>query len=205
MQRTKEMRWFLPHEVPELNRWLDRCPKSTVEQRTDYYLELHSDDIGIKIRQGNIEIKKRTSQRSRGCLNDTIWGCYDHFEKWSFEGDTKDAAFLEVVDDRCAEWVPVSKSRKLVQLTQGHEAIMPTTLNRNVDYGCQVEYAEIEVYGERWYTVGLEWFGNECMELDARTITNMFGNTKLHMTQSHGYPSFLAKLGKGQRNKLLQF
>lgn len=205
MHRTKEIRWFFRPDNTVIKNWFDRQECTLAETRTDFYLQLNNADIGAKIREGKIELKHRIGTRARGCLSPSIWGHYDTFIKWSFDGKEDDPLLTKILNGDYEYWIPCEKRRMIVQLTEEDSETVVKPISAHVGVGCQVEYTRLKINGEIWHTVGLEWFGNKCLTLNPAIISSIFGNTKLQITQSKGYAAFLTKFFNGARNQIVSF
>jgi len=194
MYRTKEIRWFFQKEKEQFAHWFQKFNCTSTQTRTDFYLDINNEDIGIKLREGNIEIKHRVGTRAYGGLNATIWGCFDEFIKWSFNVQKQDPVLSKIKDYEHCNWIPVQKELKLVQLIEENGAIKPKSITERLPFGCQVEYATVEIYEEVWYTFALEWFGEESLKLDKTIIAEMMDSINLDISDSFGYAHFLTKL-----------
>jgi hypothetical protein len=166
---------------------------------------LRNENIGVKLREGKIEVKHRIGSRAKGCLNSNVWGYYDDFIKWSFDVGETDTLLSEILAGEFESWIPVRKKRMLVQLTEEKGKIIAKSISSDVPFGCQVEYSQIQIHTEKWHTFGLEWFGKRYLKLDVETVSEIFGDAKLHMGQSQGYAAFLQNFTYGQRKKLHTF
>ncbi|NNE77953.1 MAG: hypothetical protein HKN31_12880 [Pricia sp.] len=193
MYLTKEIRWFFKNENEHINRWFDRLEFDNFEQREDFYLDLGKEDLGVKLRQGNIEIKYSVGTRSKGCLNKNAWGYFEKWNKWSFSVENKEAILSGMTIDDQSKWTSVLKERKIAILTfeQGEENLLAA--DNETASSCQFEYSRIQVSDSVWYTFGLEYSGDLSLKIRDSLITEILGDTKFAMNQSMGYPAFLAK------------
>ena len=57
MLRTCEIRWFFDQPPVDLERIIS--PETEVQERTDWYLMPANPECGIKLREGNLEMKLR--------------------------------------------------------------------------------------------------------------------------------------------------
>jgi len=203
MHETKEIRWFFQNENEHIRDWFDKLDFEMKESRTDYYLDIEKEDVGVKVRDGKVEIKHRIGTRAQGCLNTNIWGCYEDFVKWSFYVRDSDYMLSSILDGQQPRWVSIKKCRKVVLLVErdGNIAVKPS--GYATASCCQVEYTQLEIDGENWITFGLEWFGNERVELNDDIIAEILGNTKINIRQSRGYAAFMTTLLHGNRNNLI--
>ena len=204
MYRTREIRWFFQNEKEQFAHLFQQLNCTSTNTRTDFYLDLNNVDIGIKTREGKIEIKHRVGSRAYGGLNDNIWGCFDEFIKWSFNVEEKDSVLTNITDFQHCNWIPVHKEQKLVQLTEENGEIKPKSITEELDFGCQVEYATVKIYEEVWHTFALEWFGDECLKLDGTIIAEMMGSAYLDIKDSFGYAHFLTKFSQLNQMDFLQ-
>ena len=135
--RTAEARWFLRGPVPEpVRAWFDALgPPPETEARTDRYLAPSSRRLGVKVREGRVEAKRRDGPAGhlrvgRAASDVTLWS------KWSFE--------LAADAEPVGPWVEVAKRRRQREAAGG---------------ACALELAEVTVEGEAWWSVCLEATG----------------------------------------------
>ncbi|WP_339715730.1 hypothetical protein [uncultured Kriegella sp.] len=192
MYKTKEIRWFFKTENTQIQNWFKNHELNASNIREDLYLQLNDENIGVKLRDGAIEVKHRTRARSKGCLITDVWGCFEHWTKWSFEAKSDDPVLLQITQGIYERWISVEKERLALQLTEINGKTKLFSLSQSLDYGCQIEYTKLKIMGEKWYTFGLEWFGNTHMELETSLISQILGNTKLSIKDSISYPAFLS-------------
>lgn len=181
--RTAEARWFQPGPVPEAVRaWFDALGgPAEPESRTDRYLAPTDDALGVKVREGRAEMKRRDGEPGRLRVGRAdaavhLWA------KWSFE--------LSEPAEPTGAWVEVAKTR----WQREHEAAGAT---------CSLELAEVEASGRRWWTVALESSGGS--ESDRRLALAEAGHQWLGRddapalpgTAAMGYPAWLRTLPTG--------
>jgi hypothetical protein len=81
--QTIEVRWFYPGILPdEVRQWFNHLGEQLekIDTRSDVYLQSHAPDIGVKLRQGNLEVKYR--QQNLGTI--AIEGMENsQVEQWS--------------------------------------------------------------------------------------------------------------------------
>lgn len=203
MNRTKEMRWFFKRDREQIRNWFGSLAFVSTETRTDFYLKLDNEDIGVKLRDGNIEIKQRIGPRGSDYINSNIWGYCDSFDKWSFDCEQDTPLISSIIGQEHKEWIAVEKRRQAAILVEVDGKIIARPLEEGVAIGCQIEFSEILIENEKWYTFAFEWFGETYLALDADSIVSIVGNTKLNIRLSRSYPNFLMNYNLGQRNKLL--
>lgn len=182
--RTAEARWFVAGPLPAaVDAWFARLgPPVEAETRTDRYLAPTDDALGVKLRDGAVEPKRRDARlgplavgRSRGEV--------EAWTKWSFPLD----ASLATVAAPEAGWVAVSKTRR----------------QRDVSLGagrCRLDLSEVTVGGAAWWSVCLEAEGPSD---DARRTALGAGAARwlgpadapaLPAEAARGYPAWLRTL-----------
>lgn len=191
MYWTKEIRWFLSEENEYIREWFDDLDSDSHEERTDLYLNLNDEKVGVKLRDGQIDIKHRLGTRAKGCLNTNSWGCFETFGKWSFSAQEGEKLYQQIGNGVYDEWVEIKKSRSIVQICNknGKSSLLSPSIQ--VDSGCQLEYTDFELNDKRWFTFGLEWFGNETVYIEPDLISEILGDSALGCQQSMGYAEFL--------------
>ncbi|MEZ4884290.1 MAG: hypothetical protein R3E32_06075 [Chitinophagales bacterium] len=184
----KDLLWNIYHNLPQIGAGIRES------DRTDYYLQSDSLNTGVKIREGNHEIKVK-------CADDELQnhGVIEHWQKWS----TKEPQnILNTIDNRLlGEWVSIEKKRykKKYEIVNLNEVRYTTEVF--LAEGCGVEFTElwIEQYAKTFYTFGLEAFGtyNDSRQnfFAALQYLNMDFSVLQHL-DSIGYPTFLKKLKK---------
>lgn len=193
MYRTKEIRWFFPQENIHIQKWFNALGLDTKDERIDFYLNLETVDVGVKLREGKTEIKHRVGQRANDKLTPNAWGSFENWIKWSFDiGD--DSLHSQISADKYPQWIPIHKERYAIQMIEENGLIQTRPLSSSFDYGCQIEYAKILLQEKQWYTFGLEWFGDVCLKIKPALIDEIIGDTKFTINQSQAYPEFLVNI-----------
>ncbi len=195
MYRTKEIRWFSNTEDPEILRWFEEngFTFENTEARTDYYLPLkEQNDIGIKLREGNIEIKQRIHSSDEQKLVKRVKGHFENYIKWSFSSSNEDPLIHSIIEEEKYNWLAVRKERIGFKLKENQNgSIIKVKMTEYPKYGCQIEYTRIKVKNELWYTLGLEWFGSKELEFDLSILNKMLNKNRLKSENSMGYSQFL--------------
>ena len=81
--RTREVRWFVDHPVPQVQRWFEELPPTsyTRESREDIYLVLPGrSDLGLKFRENRLELKFRLGEPQLGAIAPGINGAFESWE-----------------------------------------------------------------------------------------------------------------------------
>lgn len=191
---SSEIRWF-SEEEKVFRQFFDELPgngDSAEPTRTDYYLRTDSFDTGVKIRDGNHEVKVKTA------INETLdYGVIEHWMKWSV---SESQNILTVIDHELLnDWVEVRKIRfkKNFNLNSGLLVFEPS--GNFLKEGCGVELTTIELpqLHKTFYTFGLEAFSsqNRCRENLLLTLNNLNADfSRLQDELSCGYPQWLSTL-----------
>jgi len=178
--RTVEVRWFLPGPLPgAIRAWFARLgPEAEPERRTDRYLAPAGDALGVKLREGQVEAKRREGPAGRLAVG-TSEAPIEAWVKWSFP-------LADGVDSPDDGWIEVAKVR----------------WQRRVEAGggtCTVEISEIEVAGDVWGAVCLEASGPDPeaqrAALDAASAWLARSDAPdLPASAAMGYPAWLRSL-----------
>ena len=201
MLTTAELRWFNRGTLPkEISDWFnclgdDLAPP---EERVDLYLSsIGCDYLGIKLRQGRLEIKWRQAELGRVRFADGVEGKAEKWGKLLCEGSTADN--LQLLDVAGRAWVNVKKvrSQRQYQVVPGKFTIaVPVT--ESIDQGCNVELTHLGINGNAWWSLAFEAFGTEdCLMDNLQTVANWVFNNyrgpKLQFEDSYAYPRWLGQ------------
>ncbi|WP_412061721.1 hypothetical protein [Rubrivirga sp. IMCC45206] len=134
---TLEVRWFRPGPIPgAVTAWFASLGDPPDEEaRTDRYLAPSSDALGVKLREGRLEMKRRAGAAgpvAAGAARATA----EAWTKWSF-------ALAESVGPLDGPWLAVAKRRRqyVLELAGG---------------SCALELSTVTVAGAAWWSVCLE-------------------------------------------------
>lgn len=197
MFKSREIRWFIKTVNPAITRWFSGNGQTfeNTDSRTDFYLPLaDKTDIGIKLREGNIEIKQRINQAEKGEISAIAKGNFENYIKWSFSTATEDELSRDILQKNKYTWLEVKKERmgfKLLETEKGKTSMV--NIDEDIPYGCQIEYTRININNNTWYSFGLEWFGPEHIRVEPGIIEEILGNAFLKREQSMGYAELINK------------
>ncbi len=164
---TLELRWFFEGQPPvDVKDWFAELPGNSIkqEERTDLYLVVSGrEDLGLKLREGRLELKTRRSTALflmgsvRG--NQEIW----HGDKWDFSernGAVVVTAFT--AGDLKGPRHTVDKTRKQRKYDASDSgSFTPVDRKKWLDSGCVIEFTQIEIDGETGWTLGFDAIGAE--------------------------------------------
>lgn len=151
---SAEMRWF-GRDAEELRGIFDAIPgvSSGGETRTDTYLLTGSADIGIKYRQGQVEVKWLHGDRQTHFIDGTYVGILEEWTKISV-GQEVPGAFEE------GETLDVHKTRWLKKFArEGVWSVRPVPADQMVEAGCNVEFTDVRIQDDVYATFNFEAFG----------------------------------------------
>jgi hypothetical protein len=166
MYATAEVRWFgRGPALAAVRTWFDAgpLPPRPEPARRDHYLKTGSADIGIKLRGGKLEVKRRLESRGPIECAPGIVGRLELWRKWSM---ALDAAASPVADlMRPARfWLTTEKRRRRRAFALDAAGVMvevqpPEMRPEPPEVGCDLELTELAVGREQWWTLGFEAFG----------------------------------------------
>jgi hypothetical protein len=203
MFSTVETRWFgegpLPRHVRDWFRSEGRCPEPQ-PIRTDYYLRLPGNQsLGIKMREGRIELKQCLQVFGATDFRASITGVIEGWNKWSFGLGEADANVTRLQGAH-ESWLGVVKERWLCTYTlNGDNEIVDVPADPQPLSGCNLELSRVKVESpvEAWWTVGLEAFGRDANLYDL--LIKMGGHVfasnaalRLRLRDSYSYPQWLS-------------
>ncbi|MCB0807372.1 MAG: hypothetical protein KDC05_16385 [Bacteroidales bacterium] len=162
---TSEIRWFIPGNVPEMvAAWFDAQGGNMISEpdRTDTYLVLpKTNNVGIKVRQGRVEIKKLIRNFGETKISTNLSGYREMWQKWSFDVDPAGNLPLSF-NLGTSQWSGISKKRKLFRFAIEINKLIPLQSESPFpENGAHIELAEISINSNNWWTFGVEAFGHE--------------------------------------------
>jgi hypothetical protein len=200
---TAEIRWFIQGSAYGMvHAWLKVLDGLYQEElpRTDLYLIFPGGhDLGVKLRQGKIELKKKLAHHGQ-YDHEANAGRIESWIKWSINGEEGLSPDNNFFGDP-THWLPIQKTRFLQKYAiSGDQLILPPRAGFP-EKGIAVELSAVKVLGQDWWTFGLECFGNtgdihtDLMKLLPR-LTIGFPAGMLAAERSMGYPEWIGQLIK---------
>jgi hypothetical protein len=178
-------------------RW-DPAPPAWRQDR--YLLVPGNDDMGIKWREGRLEIKGRTSAGGPRVIAPGIAGVCDHWLKWSYAGEPVEQRFSDLFGNDTAPGVVMLEKRRL----QRHLDIDPEGAVTEVgiqdrrERGINVELAQIRLPGpssDLHWTLAFEAFpSDQVFEWFAPVVASFLADCPalpLSAHRSMSYPCWL--------------
>jgi hypothetical protein len=195
---TVEVRWFYRGNVPPaVTAWFERGrrrPEAPLG-RTDHYLRLADGDaLGIKLREGRIEVKQRCRQVGVISFGEWIAGRVEGWRKWSFL--LAEAGDLKRLAAPAAAWIAVQKRRRLYRYEVRGDRVVSLPPGLYPVQGGHAELTDVRAAGQEWWTLGIEAFGEEatleaCFHMIAAHVLTGDGTPVLDAKRSCGYPGWL--------------
>lgn len=196
--KTTEIRWFFTHPTPEWLLRLEGLARGPLDamRRTDHYMPLPGrEDIGIKLREGRLEVKYRLGRPEAADLGPQTGGFYEHWVKRGLPLADEAAGVPGGGSAGAHGWIPVEKERYglLIRSEDGQWAVYP--IGTPVAGGIQIEYTRLRIGGHRLFTLGLEWPADAGLQLPDPVSELLLGGSALQASDSMGYPGFLRRSG----------
>ena len=163
MYPSVEIRWFYQGQLPTaVFDWFTAIDDGLVKEppRTDYYLNpLTHDGIGIKLREGRIEVKQRVQTMQTVQVGEHICGIIEQWQKWSFLLSEQDE-FTESIQS--SQWIAVTKSRQIQSFrSEWGKKLQAQFPGLPMEADCRIELTELLVQDAQWWTLGLESYGDD--------------------------------------------
>ncbi len=199
MLSSAEVRWFYAGKIPaKLRSWFRKLAADAEPQplRIDHYLlERDTDAVGIKFREGRVEVKQRQGERRLISFGPGWDGYVESWRKWGFplaKAQRRGQAF-ESFDN----WIAVQKKRRVVTYSispKGKLIALPG--DAGGECGCSVELTQVRIKKTPWWTLGFEAKGHpenleSTLEQVARAVLNGSAPLTFKLTDSLSYPGWL--------------
>lgn len=188
LQQSAEVRWFLRGELPEqVRKWFagGKIGSSSAPEREDVYLLFPGcESVGVKRREGRFEIKVIRGAPEAVRYAPDVNGRSDSWAKWSY-GKEGVGAWIDLLEQEPAGWIAVKKLRWLRKFSL--EGTRPEEVDTTTfpDQGCNIELTDLRVVDDRWWTIGLEAFG------DAENVRSHLYQVAVHFFATHAFPQSL--------------
>ncbi len=216
---TQEVRWFFGGRADQhaaLLRWFETSrpfPRTAHvgpltwqarqgDQPDIYLLIPASDDMGIKWREGQLQIKGRTSSLGQQVFCGRHAGMVERWLKWSYASLPESYQRLFTRGEGgdllvCAVW----KQRMLrqIRLELAEDEAVEVDAASVIARGVTVELAEIEVAGRPYCSLAFEAFPDDVVMTSAfapvvARMLDALTEIELRASQSYSYPAWLNNL-----------
>jgi len=213
-----EVRWFLEGSVAqqdEVKHWfqaVDPWPKQTASAiarpewhgtgaTADVYLVIPgAGDMGIKWRDGTLQLKGRTSPGSTHVFCGRFQGRVERWIKWSYDDLSAFYRHVFAAPPRGVVTVAVRKDRALrkvrLDISGQVEEVAPET---RIDRGMTMELTDLEVNGTTFCSLAFEAFPDDSSMPDTFILAvdaclNSLQHVTLAASNSQSYPAWLVTL-----------
>jgi hypothetical protein len=199
---TNELRWFYPGTIPEeIEVWFGQnClidQMQLPEEREDWYLYTPKCDfLGIKLRQGRLEVKWRQAEIGVVGFGELVEGKAEKWGKWLCDDPTGES-FQRATFLQTSSWINVQKVRyaKLYQVLPDYSTQSVAT-KEHIDNGCSLEVTYLIIQDHAWWSLAFEAFGEDARLMEnlqavASLVLNTYRGTKLQAEDSYAYPHWL--------------
>lgn len=199
---SAELRWFERGTLPEaIAQWFQHelgDYLAPAEERVDIYLYLPKCEyMGIKLRQGRLEIKWRKAELGIMRFGDAVEGKAEKWGKWLCEDPTQESFHPQHFAAENS-WVSVKKKRsqRQYQVIPG-KLIKAVPVTESIDQGCTVELTQLSINDNNWWSLAFEALGeDDCLinnlQAVASEVFQTSGGLKLQVQESYAYPSWLS-------------
>lgn len=218
---SHEVRWFFEGQVNQhqaLKHWFETVagiPKTSgvsppiwkgrLDEEPDIYLLIPgSDDMGIKWREGELQIKGRVSSLGTQVFCGRHQGNIERWMKWSYQDPNRLAAYKQLFmakKETGLLTVPVQKTRALrkVRLDTMTGKAQEVDAQSFVDRGLGFELTDLEVAGRAYCSLAFEAFPNDsAMDAAFTQAIQVFldGLKELDLAAacSQSYPAWLGSI-----------
>ena len=214
---SREVRWFFEgalQDNDELMEWF-RSAKPFARKRDvpapalqgrlddapDVYLMLpgHT-DMGIKWREGLLQIKGRVASVGPRSYCNRHEGIVERWVKWSY-ADLPEQYRALFESGQQQRTVRVSKTRavRMVDLQHGIAGAAEVDIKNWLDCGIAAEITDLEVEGRKYCTLGFEAFPDDAITREVfddsvSAFLDSLGDPVLRIGQSMSYPAWLQSL-----------
>jgi hypothetical protein len=200
---TTEVRWFQAGEIPSRDwKWFKNCPGPVQNQltRIDYYLPLSfTGDLGVKVREGQLEIKILREKLGVGRLHERVLGDLQCWQKWAFNVEGTDDP-SDNSEQPFFGWLPVQKSRSLRRYHLDEVGGVVPAAGEDISPGsCGLEMTSIQFQGLFWWSLAFETYGlgkdsRSLLKLIAAQLFDIGEPPSLLEVDSMSYPGWLSHL-----------
>jgi len=208
---TVEVRWFYEGRVPpDVLAWFQESGRGPEEPscRVDYYLRFPDRDcLGIKLREGRLEIKRRCHDFGVVRLHESVVGRVEHWRKWSLELAQNGWRPAGRAAPSSA-WVAVRKERRLRTYRLAGEGadidlapeVVAVDAESCSDQGGDWELTAVNAGDRTWWSVCFEAFGDEStlretLVLVVRHVLSGGVPRAFDAAHSYGYARWLGTWG----------
>lgn len=196
---SAEIRWFFNGSLsPEIDEWFSMNHLvSKSESRDDHYLLFPaSTSVGVKFRDGKLEIKPLVKDLGDRAYPPGVTGHAQVWEKWSY-GDKENAPLLMQLQQMLTKdntvWVTVKKERRLRKFSLDPDTVAEVGPESRPHNGCNAELTKIVLHDRSYWSFGCEAFGDPTRveEYLDKVAKHVLADQRFPRKFSTGHPSGL--------------
>lgn len=151
MIESWEIRWFGEGSIPlKLQHWSEELGMIAQPVRADHYF-IHNGGkaLGIKWREGSLQIKERIGKNEKR---------FENYQKWSFElADGNVKKDLE----KHKKWSTISKKREMAKWAVKGKNFSRIEIGEEVESGVEIELSAVVINNNLWWTMAYEATGGQ--------------------------------------------
>lgn len=198
MTLTLEARWFGTPPLPDtLWEWFDTLGSVRTSDQTDLYLPAEDPTFNLKLRDDQLQIKRRLADPFHTSLGPKAAGRCEQWVKWSFDLKEEDPPLWD--EDPTALWVRVEKTRHQLTISPEDQPSLTADLPTSPPASIELELTTLATDDETAWTFCLEAEGpvsslTETLTTAAPLLLNDRLPISLSTDQSFGYVRWLQQL-----------
>jgi hypothetical protein len=195
--QTIEVRWFYPGVLPdEIRQWFNTLgePLEKIDTRSDVYLQSQSPDVGVKLRQGNLEVKYRQQDLGTIAIDGLEHSQVEQWSKWICIDESSGLTPANIAGK--PGWLQVDKirDRRLYRVDFAETITLKQIATPTADIAA-IELTQLQLHQQIWWTIACEYFGNNIsIDRFSALVTSLcaeFPTSISTIPISCGYPQWL--------------
>ena len=199
---TVELRWFYLGTIPEaIAGWFQQPelgkPLKPSSEREDTYLLVPGHEyLGLKLRQGNLEVKLRQAELGVQSLATSWQGRVEQWVKWSADSSDPIVAMGEQSIAQ-GTWVSVQKRRSQRRYeVSPNQTCVAVPIGQSMSAGCTMELTQLTINHTDWWSLAFEATGDRSLA-SLKTVVDWVSCTSCPIQpkaeDSYAYPHWLLK------------
>jgi len=158
MTFTLEARWFGDPPLPDaLAEWFQALGTVKTSTQSDLYLPADDPTFNLKVRDDQLQIKRRVAGPMRTALSPTATGTCEQWTKWHFDLDEAPDALWD--DDPTGLWVSLTKTRRQLTIAPEAQSVLTGDLPTTPSATINVELTTVEAEEDAAWTFCIETEG----------------------------------------------
>jgi hypothetical protein len=154
MTLTLEVRWFGSSPLPDvLREWFSALGTVRTAEQTDLYLPAEDPAFNLKLRDDQLQIKRRLAGPFRTSLGPNAAGRCEEWVKWSFQLEEVASLWDE---DPTSLWMPVEKTRHQLTIPPETQSSLTSDLPTSPPASIEAELTTLEADHKSAWTLCIE-------------------------------------------------